>query len=449
MFLYIGFSKRVAAVVFLGMLLTVGTVYAESNLQTTYHVYVDGKHVGLVDEKEKVKNYVEEKIKQTEEKNDHWDAQIQEEVSFKLERQFSPEFNNDEVMDTLEDEVTLEVDAVGLNIDGSTIAYLPTEEQAKQVEQKLKQKHVDPDTLKKLEERKAKAQEPAIQENQSEVVHVSMSEAIDREETKVSPDKLSTVEETVDLIEKGKAEVHYDLSKDHLMNKDSDGDKSEEDKVVKKSEKMSPLTEVIVKERGIKTEKVPFETEVKKTDDLYKGESEVKQKGKDGEKSISFTKVFKNGQLEKETVTKEETTKEPQNKIILEGTKVIPSRGTGDFVWPAVGGTVTSELGQRWGRMHKGIDIAGVSDRTIKAADHGKVIVAERQSGFGNKVVIDHNNGYKTIYAHLSSFDVEVGDTVKRGSKIGVMGTTGNSTGIHLHFEIHKEGNIKNPMSFY
>ncbi|RDY71414.1 M23 family peptidase, partial [Halobacillus trueperi] len=84
------------------------------------------------------------------------------------------------------------------------------------------------------------------------------------------------------------------------------------------------------------------------------------------------------------------------------------------------------------GRYHKGIDIAGVSDKTIKAADNGKVVDAGYRNSFGNKVVIDHGNGYETTYAHLSSIDVKKGETVKKGEKLGVMGTTGRSTGVHL-----------------
>lgn len=98
--------------------------------------------------------------------------------------------------------------------------------------------------------------------------------------------------------------------------------------------------------------------------------------------------------------------------------------------------------------MHKGIDIAGPSNRTIKAADNGVVVSAGRDGTYGNKVVVNHNNGMKTIYAHLSSISVKVGQTVEKGSKLGVMGSTGRSTGIHLHFEVYKNGALQNPMDY-
>ena len=98
--------------------------------------------------------------------------------------------------------------------------------------------------------------------------------------------------------------------------------------------------------------------------------------------------------------------------------------------------------------MHKGLDIARPSNRSILAADNGVVVSAGADGSFGNKIVINHNNGLKTLYAHLSSIDVSVGQTVEKGSKIGVMGSTGNSTGIHLHFEVHKNGVFQNPLNY-
>lgn len=91
-------------------------------------------------------------------------------------------------------------------------------------------------------------------------------------------------------------------------------------------------------------------------------------------------------------------------------------------------------------RPHQGCDIGSDADNTIVAAASGKVRVADYpgKTGFGNYVVITHPNGQETVYAHLSAVNVRVGQSVKQGEKIGVKGTTGNSTGVHLHFEISK-----------
>ncbi|RLQ89680.1 M23 family metallopeptidase [Planomicrobium sp. Y74] len=137
-----------------------------------------------------------------------------------------------------------------------------------------------------------------------------------------------------------------------------------------------------------------------------------------------------------------------QNELVLKVAKALPSVGTGKFVWPAQGGYISSKKGPRWGREHKGIDIAQPEGFDILAADHGVVKAAGADGTFGNRVIIDHGNGYETIYAHLKTIDVQVGDKVPQGTKIGVMGTTGRSTGIHLHFEISKNGTTKDPLSY-
>ena len=122
---------------------------------------------------------------------------------------------------------------------------------------------------------------------------------------------------------------------------------------------------------------------------------------------------------------------------------MIPSRGEGRFAWPTVGGYISSPMGYRWGKMHKGIDIARPSNRTIKAADNGVVVFAGWDSGgYGNKIIIDHRNGFRTLYAHMSSLKVSVGQTVSKGSAIGIMGATGDATGVHLHFEVYKNGGL-------
>jgi murein DD-endopeptidase MepM/ murein hydrolase activator NlpD len=102
----------------------------------------------------------------------------------------------------------------------------------------------------------------------------------------------------------------------------------------------------------------------------------------------------------------------------------------------------------RWGKMHKGIDIARPSNKTIKAADNGVVVFAGWSNGYGNKIIIDHQNGFQTLYGHMSSLNAKVGQTVSKGTAIGIMGATGDATGVHLHFEVYKNGSLVNPLDY-
>jgi murein DD-endopeptidase MepM/ murein hydrolase activator NlpD len=118
------------------------------------------------------------------------------------------------------------------------------------------------------------------------------------------------------------------------------------------------------------------------------------------------------------------------------------------FSWPAAG-KLTSRFGRRWGRMHKGIDIAGPIGTPINAAADGTVIVAGWSSGgYGNLVEVRHIDGTITRYAHNSRLSVSTGQTVRQGQQIAEMGSTGQSTGSHLHFEIRPSaGNAVNPIA--
>lgn len=117
--------------------------------------------------------------------------------------------------------------------------------------------------------------------------------------------------------------------------------------------------------------------------------------------------------------------------------------GGARFVWPTAGG-----ISQYFAWYHPGIDIPNKAAPGIAAADGGVVVMAGWPDnwGYGNRVVLDHGNGYRTLYAHLSNIYVSIGQTVSRGQVIGQMGSTGRSTGVHLHFEIHFKGIPINPL---
>ncbi|HXF62985.1 MAG TPA: peptidoglycan DD-metalloendopeptidase family protein [Caldilineaceae bacterium] len=119
--------------------------------------------------------------------------------------------------------------------------------------------------------------------------------------------------------------------------------------------------------------------------------------------------------------------------------------GSGAFVWPTSG-----SINQRFWSGHAGVDIGGWTGAPVKAADGGYVAVAAGgwNGGYGNHVIVDHGNGFVTLYAHLNSIYVKPGESVTRGQQIGSIGNTGNSTGPHLHFELRYQGVPRNPLSY-
>ncbi len=120
------------------------------------------------------------------------------------------------------------------------------------------------------------------------------------------------------------------------------------------------------------------------------------------------------------------------------------ARGTGKFVWPTTGA-----ISQGYWELHRALDITWAEGTRIVAADSGYVaLVGSSDTGYGKYVVIDHGNGFQTLYAHFSIFYVKPGQSVRKGEVIGLMGSTGRSTGPHLHFEIRKDGIQRNPLNY-
>ena len=209
-----------------------------------------------------------------------------------------------------------------------------------------------------------------------------------------------------------------------------------------------PLTVKITEKRTYE-HTIKYETEKKKTKKLYKGDSQVKIDGKNGKSKRTERNVYVNGEKVDSELLDEQISKKPVTKVVMVGSaKRPPTIGDGQYDWPMKGGyVITSYFGARWGRMHEGIDMGCASGSYCYASDGGTVINACYLPSYGNVVIIDHQNGDLTYYAHLSGFAVSNGDKVYAGQLIAYTGNTGNSTGPHLHFGIKRNGSFINPMS--
>lgn len=460
--------KKVILTTCLGLGITVGSVYAqnlEDQLPTVYHVYMDGEHIGTVNNKNIVDSYIVEMKEKAKAKHDNLTFITGQDIAFVNEKVFRPNYDNQHVLTTLKDELSIEVAATKMEVGGTLIGYFKNKRDAEQALNEIKLKYVSGEALNKFKDTLHKDKE--VSSGGSKILDVSLSKEVSLSNEKVSPTELFTVRQAVKLLEKGTLEdkIHtiqsgdvlgtvannYNLSTKKLLELNPE---LNEDEFLQIGQKVNvtdyaPYVDVIVTEEKKEEVTIDYEIEVKKSDQYYKGQTKVKQQGEEGKKEVHYKIKKKNGEIEDKEIINEKVLKEPVKKIVIKGTKVIPSRGTGNFTWPTMGGVITSNMGWRWGASHNGIDIAGVSNRTIKASDNGVVVEAGwNNGGYGNKIVINHNNGYRTVYAHLRSINVYVGQTVKRGMKIGVMGTTGDSTGVHLHFELKKNGSNRNPTSY-
>lgn len=196
------------------------------------------------------------------------------------------------------------------------------------------------------------------------------------------------------------------------------------------------------------TEEIKYETEIEYDDNMYNTQKNTKVAGANGSAKILAKEIKHNGRFVGTEIVKEEILEAPVKEILVQGTKEPPkTMATGTFLMPTRG-RISSRYGMRNGRMHKGLDIASGTGTDIKAADGGKVIFTGYRGAYGNLVEIDHENGYRTRYAHNSKILVNTGDRVYKGEVIAKMGSTGRSTGSHLHFEVIENGSHKNPSGY-
>ena len=212
----------------------------------------------------------------------------------------------------------------------------------------------------------------------------------------------------------------------------------------------SPQLSVVMELYVVEDKEDSFETVYQYDENEYIGYEEVIQEGEDGLERVSQRQKIVNGDIAFVEPVGKETLKNAIDEIIVKGDKYVPNVGDlNNWAWPSVSGwVITTDYAWRihpitGGRdFHDALDIAGMGyNSPIYAANNGTVIIKEYRYDYGNYMVIDHNNGYYTAYAHMNKFmeGVNIGTTVARGQQIGYVGSTGYSTGPHIHFEVWKD----------
>ncbi len=198
---------------------------------------------------------------------------------------------------------------------------------------------------------------------------------------------------------------------------------------------LSPRLDVTATRSVTYSEDIPFETVTRENDQLAQTYRETVQQGRPGEAVVTAEITTVDGQEHGRTVVERTVLSDAVTEIVEVGTRNI-GIGTGEFQTPLTSYTFTSAFKWRWGRLHGGVDLAAPEGTPVYAADNGKVIFAGEGGGYGWYVILDHCNGFKTLYAHNTALLVSVGDVVDKGARIALSGNTGNSTGPHLHFEV-------------
>ncbi|MDD4335699.1 MAG: peptidoglycan DD-metalloendopeptidase family protein [Desulfotomaculaceae bacterium] len=242
--------------------------------------------------------------------------------------------------------------------------------------------------------------------------------------------------------------VNIDLDQIVFTNPGMDPENLSIDQVLYLSREAPLITVVATREVTI-DEKIPYPVNVKYDDGLLLGEKLIVSAGVPGERTVTYRITRENGLETVREVLDQVVKSEPRTEEVIKGaiTMVASRGGSLRLAWPCNGGVVSS-FGMRWGRMHEGIDLDASYGSSVVAVAGGTVIDAGWAGGYGMKVDISHGGGLVTRYAHLSKIYADVGDSVDRGETIGLIGSTGNSTGPHLHLETIVGGVPRDPLDY-
>ena len=248
--------------------------------------------------------------------------------------------------------------------------------------------------------------------------------------------------------------VRNDLTVDELMlingaenNKLQIGD-------ILKLNRTVPLLSVKATICAVGEESIPYGTVYKDNSEAWQGQNKVLSAGVKGSMEVEYEIDQINGVAVERRVLSETVIADPIDQIVEKGTKAIAaSRGAGDnaksgaLAWP-IRGKINSPFGSRSRGFHSGIDIQAKTGDPIYSAAAGTVIMASYSGGYGNLVTVDHGDGLTTLYAHLSKINVKVGQVIGDQELVGLAGTTGRTTGPHLHFEVRINGSPVNPVNY-
>lgn len=421
------------------------------NYCTAYEYSYNGQKLGLVKEKDdvlQITDLVQGAL--TEEKNMKIVIDAKDDITFhrKLALDESQIDNSEQVLKRLTYMGDLKVKATGIYVNGKKIGAVQDRKTAEKA-------------LKDVADKYTK------QGDNIEVESVRFLEKVDIKTANTDLEDLHSEEEMVDLLcTSGEKEtVHkvvagdtlhsiakkYDVWEDQLLadNKGINSKKLEVGSNIIVKQQAPVLTYEVI-EKITYDKVIEHKVEEQKSADIYEGMTETQQTGSDGLSEITARVTLQNGKkvVEEDLVTT--VKEEPVTEVVLVGTKERPPTvGSGKYIWPLKDSfTQTSGFGSRWGRQHKGIDLAVSVGTTVYAADGGTVVEAQYSGSYGNVVMIDHQNGQETRYAHNSKLLVKKGDKVYQGQPIAKSGNTGRSTGPHVHFEIRFNGEPRNPLNY-
>ncbi|MEW6242884.1 MAG: M23 family metallopeptidase [Bacillota bacterium] len=450
----IGATRQVIAattvICILAVAIFVLSIQHNKPLYTYYELRIDGERIGYVAEPDIVHNAVFSLKLQAE--NEEGAAlaasNVIEFVPFTGDS--LPEMMRfEEIIEEVEKRITFTTAGYVIAVDGREVVALGTKEAAEEVVWAIQ----------------AQVQDAILSRSNVSLKTLAFAEDIQILERIVDPKMLRTVDEAKLILMRGTDKVlSYTVKRGDSLWAIASANRMSVDDLRKANPEIKgdliregqslnlvvpePYVNVLTEEEMTYTVAIPFPTVTEKDPSMWPWQRQIKQHGVVGQREVTVKIHRVNGvETHRETLSSR-VLKEPVTQIVVEGSKTVPDLGTGSFVWP-LSGTITSGFGWRRSGFHSGIDIAAPVGSPIVAADSGTVIYSGWHGNYGLCVMIDHGGGKVTLYGHNSQNLVKVGDVVQKGQVIAKVGSTGRSTGPHVHFEVRVDGKAVNPINFY
>jgi murein DD-endopeptidase MepM/ murein hydrolase activator NlpD len=424
-----------------GFLFLICTIYVSVQKNSIYMVKVNDKQIGYVNNKKLYSNVLKS-IKSTD------GEKPLESITIEKAKYTGTNFVDSlQIEKEIRRELKLKMKAAAILINGEEAAKIEKAEDLNKVIEEVKQYYY-----------------PKIQSGTISVVSSSIKEDITTTSIMTDSDDILDIHDAAQKIINGKGSekiyvvkqgdtiwdiaLKNDISIEEIKaaNPNLNVEKIGIDDEIKFA-KIVPFVNVEVVADVSSEEQIPYNTKTIMDKNLANGTKKVQQQGKNGLVQVKKHLTIVNNEVVSEDVLESKTIASAVDEVIVKGNKTPQYVATGSFIRPSRG-SLTSRFGSRWGRKHEGIDIGAPTGTPIVAADAGKVIFSGTRNGYGKCVVISHGNGVQTLYGHASKLFVKSGQSVKKGEKIAAVGSTGRSTGPHLHFEVIKNGVSKNPLNY-
>lgn len=438
--------------------------YVAAHTIEVFQVYVDGQQIGTVSSPQVVDDYKLAKVKEVEQQ--HPDVHMvlnTDDILIKGERAFNAKSDDQAALQQLNEKIQAHAVGVELVVDGKSVGIVKDKDVAEQLLDQIKGKYAGSVTKDKGKVGILSVQKD-LNPGESEVQKAEFVQKVDLTQKDIAPEQLMDPNEMLHKLQTGDVQpTKYTVEKGDSVSVIAkkfgisrqviyENNPWIVDDMIKIGQKLDltvlqPTLSVKTVEKILERQEIQYDTEYIKDDSMRLGVIQTVKPGKNGLKNVTFLVTKVNGKMMDEELQNEEIIEQPEKAVAKRGTKVVLGEGTGKFAWPVIGSSLSSGFGYRWGRLHKGVDLTS-SNKNIMAADNGKVVYTGYKDDYGNHIIIDHLNGYRTLYGHLSKINTSVGKIVEKGEKIGIMGSTGDSTGVHLHFEVQKGGTVDNPLKY-